>query len=206
MKSSSERPYTSPLRAAQAEQTTARIVEAAVELLAESGPADLSMATVAERAGVSVRTVYRSFATKDELFDGVISWINQRLASQATLRFDTRDDYVLGTRQVVRAVFDIETLYRALFAIPAGREAHRRLSSAERREHLARAYAAEMDGLDERQAHRLAALLHVVSSSNSALFLKDYWDLSPDEIGGAMAWALDVLADAAADPNRREGL
>ena len=34
------------------------------------------MAEVAERAGVSVRTVYRSFATKDELLDGVIDWIN----------------------------------------------------------------------------------------------------------------------------------
>ena len=73
------RTYSSPLRAEQAEQTRDRIVQAAVDLLAEGDAGDLSMPDVAERAGVSVRTVYRSFATKDELLDGVIEWINDHI-------------------------------------------------------------------------------------------------------------------------------
>ena len=77
------RTYSSPLRAEQAEQTRARIVQAAVDLLAEGDAGDLAMPDVAARAGVSVRTVYRSFATKDELLDAVIDWINAHIEGRA---------------------------------------------------------------------------------------------------------------------------
>jgi AcrR family transcriptional regulator len=201
------RSYSSPLRAEQAAQTRARIVQAAVDLLAEGDAHDLSMADVAARAGVSVRTVYRSFATREELFDGVIDWINEHLVRRAGPRIQaTRADHESSAPEVMAAIFEIEPLYRALFATQAGRASHQRLAGAQRRESLRRAYAAELEGLDERTAHRVAAVLHLVASSNAALFLKDYWDLSPEEVGRTMAWAIGVLADAAADPKRRETL
>ena len=50
------------------------------------------------------------------------------------------------------------------------------------------------------------AVLHLVASSNGALFMKDYWDLSPEDVGQAMQWAIRVLVDAASDPKTREGL
>jgi hypothetical protein len=67
-------------------------------------------------------------------------------------------------------------------------------------------YAAELEGLDEGAARRLLAVLHLVASSNGALFMKDYWDLPPEDIGRVIEWAIRVLADAAADPAQREGL
>jgi AcrR family transcriptional regulator len=198
------RTYTSPLRAEQAEQTTARIVQAAVDLLSEGDASDLSMADVAERAGVSVRTVYRSFANKDELLDGVIDWINVHLSQTVGVRPETRQDYETTTAEVIAEVFRIEPLYRALFATAAGRASHQR--AAGRQENMRRAYAAELEGLDDGQARRLLAVLHVVASSNAALFMKDYWDLPPDDIGRVIKWAIRVLADAASDPAQREGL
>ena len=199
------RTYSSPLRAEQAEQTKARIVQAAVDLLAEGDAGDLSMADVAERAGVSVRTVYRSFATKDELLDGVIDWINQDIVRRGGTPPTERHNLEAGMTTVIEAIFEIEPLYRALFATAAGRESHRRSASI-RREGLAQAYAAEMAGLDEDAARRLGAVLHLVASSNGALFMKDYWDLSPQDVGQVMQWAIRVLADAASDPAQREGL
>jgi AcrR family transcriptional regulator len=47
------------------------IREAVVELLRTEHPAALSIPAVAERAGVSVRTVYRYFPTKQDLIDDV---------------------------------------------------------------------------------------------------------------------------------------
>ncbi len=199
------RTYSSPLRAEQAEQTRARIVQAAVDLLAEGDAGDLSMSDVAERAGVSVRTVYRSFATKDELLDGVIDWINDHIDKVAGPRPETREAYEATTARVTGALFEIEPLYRALFATRAGRESHRRTAPM-RQDNMRHAYAKDVADLDDAQVRRLLAVMHLVASSNGALFMKDYWDLSPEDVGQAMQWAIRVLADAASDPKAREGL
>jgi AcrR family transcriptional regulator len=199
------RPYSSPLRAEQAEQTTARIVQAAVDLLSEGDASDLAMAAVAERAGVSVRTVYRSFASKDELLDGVIDWINTHLNQATGARPETRHDYETTTGDVIEEMFQIEPLLRALFATAAGRASHQRTSSG-RQALMRNAYATEIEGLDDDEARRLLAVLHLVASSSGALFMKDYWDLPPEDIGRVIEWAIRVLADAAGDPAQREGL
>jgi hypothetical protein len=68
------------------------------------------------------------------------------------------------------------------------------------------AYATEIEGLDDDEARRLLAVLHLVASSSGALFMKDYWDLPPEDIGRVIEWAIRVLADAAGDPAQREGL
>lgn len=205
MSAKGARTYSSPLRAEQAEQTTGRIVQAAVDLLSEGDARDLSMAEVAERAGVSVRTVYRSFASKDELLDGVIDWINLHLNETTGARPETRHDFETTTADVMKELFEIEPLLRALFATTAGRASHQR-QAPDRRATLRGAYAKELQGLDDEQATRLLAVLHLVASSNGALFMKDYWELPPGDIGRVIEWAIRVLADAAGDPTRREGL
>jgi AcrR family transcriptional regulator len=56
-------------RAELVEGTRLRITEAAVRLHTTVGPANTSISTVAEEAGVTRLTVYRHFADQDELFD-----------------------------------------------------------------------------------------------------------------------------------------
>lgn len=55
-----------------------RIVAAALELIAEGGYINASMASVAARAGVAVGTVYRHFPSKSELFAEVFREASQR--------------------------------------------------------------------------------------------------------------------------------
>ena len=50
------------------------------------------------------------------------------------------------------------------------------------------------------------ALVHLVTSSHAAFFLKDYWGLDADEVARALQWAIGVLADAIHDPERRGNL
>lgn len=58
------------------EQTRAAIAEAAVALFAERGFAQTTMDDVAEAAGVSRRTAYRHFQSKDDLvFEHPLRWL-----------------------------------------------------------------------------------------------------------------------------------
>ena len=69
--SPSKRTYESAVRREQLEQTRERIVDALVEQVWEERLTDFSVPKVAKRAGVSTRTVYRHFPTRDDLLDAV---------------------------------------------------------------------------------------------------------------------------------------
>jgi AcrR family transcriptional regulator len=66
------RAYHSPLRAAQAEQTRRRVLEAASELFQQHGYAGTTVAEVADAAGVSPETIYLSLGGKRGLLEGVM--------------------------------------------------------------------------------------------------------------------------------------
>src|SRR3954452_22369584 len=53
-------------------RTRERIVDAALELLAEGGYASAGVQAVAARAGVATGSLYRHFASKDDLFTEVL--------------------------------------------------------------------------------------------------------------------------------------
>lgn len=58
------------LREAQQEQTRQAILDAYLELAHDDSAVNVSVPAVAEKAGVSVRTVYRYFPSKEELQAG----------------------------------------------------------------------------------------------------------------------------------------
>ncbi|HVS77037.1 MAG TPA: helix-turn-helix domain-containing protein [Steroidobacteraceae bacterium] len=55
------------------------ILDAAVELLERASVSDLSVRAVARHAAISERTVFRHFATRDELLDAVAQEVSRRL-------------------------------------------------------------------------------------------------------------------------------
>ncbi len=56
----------------------ARIVDAYMDLLESASPSGVSMPAVAERAGLSVRTLYRYFPSKDDLQRVAAGWFERR--------------------------------------------------------------------------------------------------------------------------------
>lgn len=196
MNSAAARSYSSPLRAEQAAATRERIVDAAVELLQATDPGAFSMPDVADQAGVSVSTVYRAFPTKDDLISGVLEAIRERFEIAAGSPPTTREELQASVPGAVRAVYELEPLYRALFATAAGREAHR-ATAGERSASVDRAVTDRLDGLDERQRRLVTSVLYLVTSSKSVLWLKDYAGLDVDEAADAVAWAVTVLTTAA---------
>lgn len=67
-RSTESRPYRMGRRAEQVGETRQRIVEAAVRLHTTIGPANTTISTLAEQAGVTRVTVYQHFSDADELF------------------------------------------------------------------------------------------------------------------------------------------
>jgi AcrR family transcriptional regulator len=196
MKSTGARRYSSPLRAEHAAATRERIVDAAVELLQGADPGAFGMPDVAERAGVSVSTVYRAFPTKDDLVAGVLAAIRERFERSAGAPPRTREELEASVPGAVRAVYELEPQYRALFATAAGREAHR-ATAGHRSASVDRAFFDGLDGMDARQRRLVTSMLHLVTSSTSVLWLKDYAGLDADDAAEAVAWALTALTEKA---------
>lgn len=69
------------LRERLREATTREILEAAESVLAEQGVAAASMASIAQRAGVSVGTLYNYFKDKDQLLATILSVRRQEFAA-----------------------------------------------------------------------------------------------------------------------------
>ena len=66
---SQKRPYRMRARAEAAAETGRRILEATIELLRERFFDQVSLEDIAERAGVTVRTVIRRFGSKEQLIE-----------------------------------------------------------------------------------------------------------------------------------------
>ena len=191
-----KRAYTSPLRAEQAAGTRDRIIDAAVALLQDNDLSAFTMQDVADQAAVAVRTVYRAFPTKDDLIAGVLDAIRQRFEASAGEAPTSGVELQASVPGAVHAVFELEPLYRALFATASGRELHR-ATARDRSGAVGGAFADGLDGLDERKRRLVMAMLHLVTSSKSVLWLADYAGLDADETTNAITWALAALVDAA---------
>jgi AcrR family transcriptional regulator len=73
----SPRPYNSAVRKDAEAETLRRIVAATVELHAEKGAMATTHAEIAERAGVSVPTVYKHFPTRNALLPACIGEVSK---------------------------------------------------------------------------------------------------------------------------------
>lgn len=76
------RPYRMQARADAAELTGERILQAAVDIFWERPSVQISLEDVAERAGVSSRTVIRRYGSKENLLASAAEWAGAGVAQQ----------------------------------------------------------------------------------------------------------------------------
>ncbi len=176
----------------RAEVTRQAIREAVAALLLDDHPAAITVPAVASKAGVSVRTVYRYFPTKQALLDDVAE-IQMRRADALT---NGRDDLIDDPGNYLRVLWrdfatDVEAI-RAQHLSSAGSDLrHRRLEYArgEVQDRLAKAFP------DTIEADRalLADLLIAIPSSSMFLELHSRMGHDPDVSAELANWALRTL-------------
>lgn len=195
------RPYRSQLRAEQAEETRARILDATVRVMAD-GLAYVSIPAVAREAGVSVPTVYRHFATKRDLLAAVYPHVVRR-AGLDQLRPPRS---MAELRNGVRAYFDhvesYDDLARAAMASPAAEEA-RHLNMPDRLAIFRQVADSIVPRPSKVDRDRIARLLVILTASSALRMWRDHLSLSVDEAADDVDWIVRAAIAQATGGNGR---
>lgn len=180
--------------------THEQIIRAVHDVLVEEHPATLSMPRIAEHAGISLRTLYRYFPTKEALVDAASESFEVPhtavggQSSLATLPAYLRAQWT-GFSGSLAAV-------KAQHLTPAGRALRDRRIPRSRRAVRA---AIETEGLDLAPADvaRLADLVIALTSSAMYLELVDRLGQRDEEAADLAAWTVIAVFDRA---RRRGGI
>lgn len=187
------RKYSSELREAQAEATRDRILDALVEVLAE-GVDSLSIPAVAERAGVSVGTVYRHFGDKAGLVRALIPYAQRQTGTEVEAIPETLDEMEAVVRKLFHHYEKTDDLLRAAFASPPGREL--RVKESKVRLGMIRKALRQIDGeLEPDRLEHAARLGLILTTSDVYLQWKDRLGMGPDEAASEVMWAIRTSID-----------
>lgn len=182
-----------PVREAHKALTQERIVQAALEVIQRGEAETLTVAQVASEAGVTERTIYRHFPTRDDLMAAVWAKVNERVATPTLPA--TPAEVIAQPMEMFPAFDEQEALIRAIVFTKQGREL--RLSvNAERQKRFRQAVAMARPDLKEPEFTRVCAAVQLLDSSFAWSVMKDYWGLSGEEAGRAASAAITVLLTA----------
>lgn len=190
MKSSSK---TSELRKAHRDLTQARILEAAIDLLRTEDLDELRIADIATRAGMTERTIYRHFATREELLKGLWPFLQRRVQSSG---FPESAAELIALAPNLFANFDLEEgpMRGSVFS-KAGRELRLAMNERRKAAFLSAVRQARPD-LDGDALTRLAAVVQLLDSAFAWAVMKDFWGLQGAEAGRAVSEAIALLLGA----------
>jgi AcrR family transcriptional regulator len=187
------RGYDNTRRNEQSARTRDQIVDAAIEILRGSSIRDwraLTVRAVAERAGVSERTVYRQFGAERGLRDAVMHRQEEEAGIDlASLRLD---DVAELTARTLRHV--------STYPRPPKPELDPTLTDANQRQHdaLLRAVTAEAEGWGDADRVLASAVLDVLWSVAAYERVALDWQLSPEEAIRGLTWAVRLVQEAIA--------
>lgn len=171
------------LRERRAAETRAEIVEAAIRLFIEQGFDATSMSDVAAAAGVSRRTVYRYFATKDDIvFEAPRRWLEvfDAVLEDRGPHEPTRDVFRRGLVSVAEFIRDDAEAVLAAFSVLAGSESlvgrHGR-SDAEWVQRYLEVLGPDVASLEDGPLLATTAAMALVAAQNAIIAT---WAFQPD--------------------------
>ncbi len=190
-----KRGYSSSLRDRQADLTRELILRATAEAITDDPLFGFSMQEVADRAGVSLRSVYRHYPGRKQLFEALYDWTSTRLEVPALLRSVTTVEDLPSLAAPLFARFESESsLARAsvLASLALGTEPATR---AEWDKETFALFRAEMSNLDSDEAHRAWAMVRLLFTSRVWLTLSERFGLETASAAEAVEWAARTLIE-----------
>lgn len=187
------------LRDRQAELARSTIIDALVSRL-EAGDEKCSIEEVALDAGVSRRTLYRYFPSREELYgaaaDAVFSRIGQ-IQLEVVDAAAITESFIAASKVTEKHPL----LSRALLRAPAGRGV-RNTARKRRNESIERAVVQASGDVANTEARQLAAVISLLCNSQAFIALQDDSGLTAAQSRAAIVSAIEVLLD---DVRRRSG-
>lgn len=190
MQNTEARSYDSPLRRENAERTRRRILDAAASVITADG--DFVVSEVAERAGVSVRTIYHHFPDREIMLDALGEWLAEELGYPRLEWPRDLTSFADKTVEIAEQLSaDIDKM-RVFFSTPVG-QAARRQARAQRLEHLRQLADQELAGVDAQTAEWAVLIIHELASSRTWLAMRDDAGLDVTQAAEAVRWAIKAL-------------
>lgn len=184
------------LRAEYKNMTRDRILDAAIDLIAESSGEQWTVGAVAARGGTTERTVYRHFDTRQDLMRAVWPRMQERVGS---VGFPATAAELIDRPRRLFARFDEHPgLVRASINSEVGKEL-RTSVNADRQAAMLACVTDAFPHLDPRAARRLAAVVQLLESADAWGLLKDFWGFNGAQAGQAVSEAIAVLLGRGAD-------
>jgi AcrR family transcriptional regulator len=180
------------LREQHAEATRERILSAVAELLERDEADDLTMPGVADAAGISLRTVYRYYPTREELLEAVGRWIGDDLLRHPYPQ--TLDEVAELFRVGCRDFDEHPGLVRALALSQLGQRV-RGYRRRERVQAISAALRDEVGDLPDEELRRAEAVLAYLHNILAYTALREESGLSGEQIGDALGWAIETLVN-----------
>ncbi len=160
-------------------------------MLAE-GVDTLSIPAVAERAGVSVGTVYRHFGDKSGLLNALIPYAGRRTGVEVDSIPSTLDEIGDVVRQVFRHFEESDDLVRAAFASRIGRDV-RVQGSPQRLEQFRQTFRTVEPGLTAEQLDHVAKLGLILTTSEAYQQWSDRLGMGPGEAADEVMWTIRMV-------------
>jgi AcrR family transcriptional regulator len=189
----SRRPYDNRARQQKAAQTRERIIAAGSELVHAFDTwnwRELTFRSVAQRAGVGERTVYRHFPTERHLHDAVM----QRLESEAGVSYQDVDLGNLGA--VTGRVFASLQRFAVRDSVDTPRDPTFVGVDVRRRDALLRAVTDAAPGWSVDEKRVTAGLLDVLWNLPSYERLVGVWGIDGATAADAVNWLMAKVIDA----------
>jgi AcrR family transcriptional regulator len=178
------------LRERQAAVVRDAILDALADLLETTDPDDVALPQVAADAGVSTRTLYRYFATRDELFAAAGDHIVARLGlrTEITGPEEISSDFLRAAAEGARHPQLMKSMLHSSLGRRA-RSAHR----ARRVQGIMTALAEITSHLEPGEARRRGGAIAYLCSLSAWVTISEETGLSAEDAQQGVAWALDVL-------------
>ncbi len=193
---------TPSLRQKQNELTKGLILKALAKVILEKGVHNFSVQTVADAAGVSHRTVYRHYPTREALLEGLADYLETLLEQQRYQSVPENASDVLKAVTEVFHIFEDVDIYVKAMVLARLSTGHRPASTLERDTAFQKIIKDLAPKLDDNEIDRAASLIRYLVSSTTWMILTDNMGLSTKEALQGVKWAVEVLFEDLKKRNR----
>ena len=179
------------LREKQTEQTRLTILDAASDLLfSDAHPSSITMQAVADKAGVSHRTLYRHFASRQALTTAMGERLDDSMEKETGIANpDSFEAWIGGIESAMKFGAANRENFRRFITVGVGGGVYRR----DRDARYWGMFRQRFPHLDEATARQdFAALRHLMSAANVVL-IGERFELSPEELVGALQRASEAM-------------
>lgn len=185
-------PATPPpsLREQQRTLTRQRILTALAELIETHHPLEITMAAVAERAGVSEPTLYRHYPNKRTLFSALGSDLYRKTTTGITLT--SLDELIEFLPALYQQLAHMEATTRWNLAAPQDEVV--RPNAEERMAILQSAASDLLADLDPAESEALMRALLLLTSPIPMIYWQDYLGSTVEEAAQTTAWIIQRLS------------